>query len=75
MVSTHGNTGYCHDGIRIHGHLDYFRDLKSTVQVAFSTHLVEVVVCAAGDGVEEHEVLEVGDLPPLPLLRHVSRPE
>lgn len=24
------------------------------------------------DGVEEHEVLEVGDLSPLPLLRHVG---
>lgn len=25
------------------------------------------------DGVEEHEVLEVGDLPPLPALGHVGR--
>ena len=36
-----------------------------------SAYLVEVVVGAAGDGVEEHEVLKVGDLPPLPLLGHV----
>lgn len=27
------------------------------------------------DGVEEHEVLEVGDLPPLPALGHVGRLE
>lgn len=25
------------------------------------------------DGVEKHEVLEVGDLPPLPALGHVGR--
>ena len=40
----------------------------------FSYCLVEVVVGAAGDRVEEHEVLKVGDLAPLPLLRHVRRP-
>jgi len=33
--------------------------------------LVQVIVRPAGDGVEEHEVLKVGDLPPLPLLGHV----
>ena len=41
----------------------------------FNTHLVEVIVGTPCDGVEEHEVLKVGDLSPLPLLRHVRRPE
>ena len=37
--------------------------------------LVEVVVGAAGDRVEVHEVLEVGELAPLPLLGHVGGAE
>ena len=36
------------------------------------TDLIEVVVCPARDRVEEHEVLEVGDLTALPLLGHVG---
>ncbi len=35
----------------------------------------QVVVGPSGDGVEEHEVLEVGDFSPLPLLGHVGCPE
>ena len=37
--------------------------------------LIEVVVGAAADHVEIHEVLEVGDLAPLPALGHVGRAE
>jgi len=34
--------------------------------------LVEVVEAAPGDRVQEHEVVEVADLAPLPLVRHVA---
>ena len=33
--------------------------------------LVQVIVRPPRDRVQEHQVLEVGDLPPLPLLRHI----
>ena len=34
--------------------------------------LIQIVVASTGDGVEKHEILEVGYLSPLPALRHVG---
>ena len=35
----------------------------------------QVIVSSSGNCVEEHQILKVGDLSPLPLLGHVGSPE